>query len=121
DCVAGVDWDTVSKNDWKARKKALRTEKQAFIEIPVTRGDQNTMNTGVIAPRNLGDNKTRTSLAARVAHTFKSGTIIAVEQVAVDDGSESFWFCAVRDGQVIAGTDILGDYDTIDYQVSEII
>lgn len=121
DCVSGVEWDTRSKSDWKGRKKSLKGEKQAHIQLPVIKGDANTVNTGTIRRADLGAGKARIALAAWVAYTFKLGTIIAVERVALDDGSEVYWFCAVRDGQVIAGSDAVGDWEDIDLQVTEIV
>lgn len=121
ECIVGLDWDTVSKTDWKAQRKDLKANGTAFIEIPVTRGDTNTVNVGQISGDVLPGQKSRLSLAGWVAHTFKSGTIVAVEKVLTGENEEVFWFCAVRDGQVVAGTDILGDWDDIDGQVSELL
>lgn len=121
ECVVGLDWDTVNKNDWKAQRKNLKTNGTAFIEIPVTRGDTNTVNVGQISGEMLAESKSRLSLAGWVAHTFKSGTIVAVEKVLTSENEEVFWFCVVRDGQVVAGTDTLGDWDDIDAQVSELL
>lgn len=122
-CVAGMTWDTVSKADWKARKRQLRSDKNALIELPVTKGDTSTVNVGFIDKDGLGSGRTRLSIAAWVAQSFRTGTIVAAEKVKVADteGEDTYWFCVVRDGQVIAGTDVIADWSSVDEQVTEIM
>ncbi|WP_273208954.1 type 4b pilus protein PilO2 [Marinobacter subterrani] len=120
ECVVGLTWETVGKSEWKTQKKAAKKEGRAAVEIPVTNNDQSMINTGTIDKQRLPSG-TSPSLAAWVAYTFKSGTIIAVERGSTESDEENVWFCAVRDGQVVSGTDVLDTWEAIDSQVSEIV
>ncbi|KXS55097.1 MAG: Uncharacterized protein AWU57_521 [Marinobacter sp. T13-3] len=117
--VVGLHWDTLSKGDWKRQKKTAKESGTAFVEIPVTAGDSNTINIGTINRSDLGSSKYNLSLAAWLARSFKTGTIIAVERVTHGQ-EQAYWMCAVNQGQVITNTDILGDWDEVDTLVTEI-
>jgi hypothetical protein len=120
ECVVGLKWETVKKKDWKKRKATARVDNIAYVELPVTRGDLNTVNVGVIDEADVAAGKAKVSLGAWLANTFKSGLIVAVERVS-DDEVGDFWYCVVRDGQVISGTDAIGSWDVVDAQISEIL
>ncbi|EAZ98157.1 type 4b pilus protein PilO2 [Marinobacter sp. ELB17] len=119
DCIAELIWDTVNKNDWKIQKKQALNDKSLVVEIPIIRGAGSSLNVGILNSKSGSGKVGNPSIAAWVARSFLSGTVIAAEHVK-QDGVDTVWFCAVRDGQVIAGTDITGDISEIDERVNEI-
>lgn len=120
ECVIGLSWETVKKKDWKQQKATAHAKGIAYVELPVTRGDLNTVNVGVIKEVDIDSHNSKVSLAAWIANTFKTGLIVAVEPASKDKEGE-FWFCIVRDGQVISGTDTTANWGVVDAQVSDIL
>lgn len=114
--TAGLDWITESQKEFKLKKKRLASTGSAFLTLKSSNPQSKDMvNYGFIEKAYLPREGRSVSLAAWLAHTFKSGTIFAVERVdqGEEGGEPRYWFCALMDGQVLTGSDIVDNWETI--------
>lgn len=114
--TAGLEWITASASEFKLQKKRMASSDIAWLTLagsnPATK---EMINYGQIDKAWLPKEGRSVSLAAWLAETFKTGTIFAVEQVdeGSDGGEPRYWFCAVIDGQVVTGSDVVENWDTV--------
>lgn len=123
--TVGLEWNTVSAKDFKAQKRELRLSGQSVMVIPPSAGSKDAINFGTIGKSNLPREGRSLSLAAWLALTFRSGTVVAVEKVRPSGEAESpddlFWYCIVNGGQVVSGTDNVDIWENAEYAVSELL
>lgn len=114
--TTGLEWTTASIKEFKIQKKRMSAQHAAWLALngsnPATK---EMVNYGQIEKAWLPKEGRSVSLAAWLAHTFKTGTVFAVERVdeGSDGGEPRYWFCAVIDGQVVTGTDTVDSWEAV--------
>lgn len=124
--VTGLDWDTTTPGEWKKQKKESRA--QGFVcasfQVSDPRSGETVINFGTI-PRDaslLSGNNPKASLAGLLALSITDKNIVALERLPSegdDSDEEAYWFCAINNGQVITGTDVVGTYEQIQPLIQE--
>ncbi len=117
--VTGLDWNTTTPAEWKKQRKALRSEGllTTFFQVNDPQSGESVINYGAISrdSAELTGNQAKVSLAGLLALSLKEGHIVAIERLPgeSEEEAERYWFCAINNGQVITGTDVVGEFNDI--------
>lgn len=114
--LAGIDWTIISNKKVRKSTVEMRAQGQECLTLTSTNSQsKESVNVGQVPRVNLPDSGKAVSVAAWLAHTYRSGTILALEEVELRlEEKSAYWLCIVNDGQVVIGTDILiEDWETV--------
>jgi len=115
--VFELAWDSVAEDEWKAARKEIIRDRDKVAVVPVTdEAGRKVYNIGRLgsdewASYSKKERKALVSVAALLGHSNPDANLIAVESIT--GKSDQYWLCAVSHGQVLTGTDVIGDFETI--------
>lgn len=115
--LVDLEWMTASAKDFKSVRAELKSNNKEWLTLPSSNSATKEMlNYGVVDQSALPKQGHSISLAAWLAHSFRQGSILAVEEIEdKQQGTPAYWLCLINDGQVLAGTDIvLDDWETVE-------
>lgn len=114
--LTDIEWTILGSKEFRKAKPEMRTQGLEFLALTSTSSQSKDMvNIGQIPKAELPESGKAVSLAAWLAHTFRSGTILALEEVEQRrEETMAYWLCIVNDGQVVIGTDtLIEDWETV--------
>lgn len=107
--IADIEWSTESLKSYKDSRKEMSANAIEHVVLTSSvAASKDQINVGRISRGQLPDKGVSVSLGAWLAHEFRTGTVVALEEI--EHGREEhdlYWLCVINDGQVVIGTDTL--------------